>query len=107
MMEADYAPVVRAVLTAACSGDMAAARLVLERIAPARKGRPVAFPLPPVQSAADLPAAMAAVVQAVASGELTTDEASSIATVLEAQRRAIETAELAQRIARLEEVCGR
>ncbi len=59
--------------------------------------------LPPVASAADLVPALAAVVAAMARGELTPDEANAICAVLESQRRAIETAELEARVAALEE----
>jgi len=106
MMEAECEPVVRAVLDAARAGDMAAARLVMERIAPLRRGRPVVFPLPPIASASDLPGAMAAVVAAVADGTLSPDEAASIAQVLEVSRRAVETTQLEARITRLEAASG-
>jgi hypothetical protein len=53
-------------------------------------------------TAADLPIAVGAVTEAVAAGDLTPDEAQSVAALLELQRRAIETAELEQRIAALE-----
>ena len=58
MMQDDAEDVVRAVLTAAKAGDMVAARLVLDRIVPPRRGRPVAFALPAMQTGADLPAAI-------------------------------------------------
>src|SRR5208283_3832888 len=75
LMEDDAGDVVRAVLDAARSGDMTAARLVLERIAPIRRGRPVILDLPAVQSAADIAAAMTALTTAMALGEVTPDEA--------------------------------
>ena len=102
LMEDDAEAVVQSVITAAKNGDMVAARLVLERIAAPRKGRTVAFDLPPVQSAQDMVPAVAAVVQAVAEGELTPGEGQEIAAVLETQRKAIETADLERRIAALE-----
>jgi hypothetical protein len=49
---------------------------------------------------------MTAVVAAVAGGTLTPEEAASISAVLEAQRRAVETAQLEQRIAALEAARG-
>jgi hypothetical protein len=58
--------------------------------------------LPPIQCAADLAAAVGAVTQAVAAGDLTPEEAQSVAALIEIQRRAIETAALEQRIAALE-----
>ncbi len=103
LMEGATESVVQAVVTAAQGGDMVAARLVLERIAPVRKGRPVSLPLPVVNTAADVLAALGATVTALADGEITPDEAATIAGVLEVKRRAIETAELEVRIAALEE----
>jgi hypothetical protein len=95
--------VVRAVIKAAKEGDMAAAKLVLERICPVRKGAPVVFDIPELMTAADLPQAVAAVTREVAEGTLSPDEGASVVSVLDMQRRAIETADLARRVAVLEE----
>jgi hypothetical protein len=102
MLQSDAEDVVRAVIKAAKEGDMAAAKLVLERICPVRKGAPVMFDIPELITAADLPSAVAAVTKAVAEGTLSPDEAGSVVTVLEAQRRAIETADHERRIMALE-----
>lgn len=106
MMAENCEPVVRAVLDAARGGDMAAAKLVLERIVPLRRGRPVTFPLPPIESPADLPVAMAALSAAVCSGELTPDEGQAVAAVLEQHRRAFELTEIEKRLARVEAAVG-
>ena len=103
LMEGAAESVVQAVVTAAQGGDMTAARLVLERIAPVRRGRPVSLPLPVVNTAADVLAALGVTIQAMGDGDITPDEAATIAGVLEVKRRAIETAELEIRIAALEE----
>lgn len=103
MMEDEAAEVVRGVIDAAKGGDMTAARLVLDRIAPPHKGRLVAFDLPPMETAADVLAALGAVVQAVATGALTPDEGTSIAGLLDLKRKAIETVEIERRLAALEE----
>ena len=63
---------------------------------------PVQFDMPDVAGVADLSNAMGAVLKATATGVLTPEEASSISQILDARRRAIETAELEQRIADLE-----
>src|SRR5262249_17805509 len=94
--------IMKAVITAAQSGDMRAAEIILRRLWPERKGRPVTVEIPPIRSAADLPMAMGAVAEAVATGDLTPDEWQCVAALLELQRRAIETAELERRIAALE-----
>ncbi len=94
--------VLGAAVAAAKGGDLGAASLILSRVWPARKGRPVVLDLPTMTCAADLPAVLGAVAQAVAAGEITPEEGQAFAAVVEAQRRAIETADLAERLAALE-----
>lgn len=103
LMADDAESVVRAVIGAAQAGDMTAARLVLDRIAPVRKGRPVPLPLPTVEDVAGVMAALGVTVQAMADGEISPDEAATIAGVLEVKRRAIETEEFETRLRALEE----
>lgn len=102
LMEGATESVVQSVLAAAQGGDMTAARLVLERIAPVRKGRPVSLPLPAVNTAGDVLAALGATIKAMGEGTITPDEAATVAGVLEVKRRAIETADLEARIIALE-----
>ncbi len=94
--------VMQAVVDAARGGDMRAAEILLSRLWPQRKGRPVALDLPALNTAADVSAAMAATVAAMAEGTISPEEAGTVATVLETQRRAIETLELEARIIALE-----
>lgn len=103
LMQDDARSIVEAVLTAAKGGDMTAARLVLERIAPVRKGRPVRLNLPTVQTAADVAAAMSALTTAMASGDVTPEEAATVASVFEIRRKALETEELEHRLMALEQ----
>ena len=81
---------------------MVAAKIVLDRLAPPRRSRPIHFDLPPIVDTAGRLAAFAALTSGVADGTLTPDEAASVATLLEAQRKAIETHDLNVRIAALE-----
>jgi hypothetical protein len=94
--------VLRKVLELAEAGDLRAAELVLARLWPARRGRPVALDLPPIRTAADLVPALTVVAAAMAAGAITPDEAQGVAGVLETQRRAAETADLEARVAALE-----
>jgi hypothetical protein len=80
--------VLRKVLELAEAGDLRAAELLLARLWPARRGRPVELDLPPLRTAVDLPRALAVVSAAMALGAITPDEAQGVAGVLEAQRRA-------------------
>lgn len=90
------------VLDAARDGDLKAAEIILARIWPHRKSRTVRFDMPGLGCAADLPVALGALAEAVGAGDLTPDEGQAVAAILEAQRKAIETAELESRISKLE-----
>jgi hypothetical protein len=103
LMADDVAAVVARVVKAARGGSMPAAKLILDRVAPARKGRPTAIALPDVNSPKGVTDALAAVVAAMASGMISTDEAAAIAAVIETQRRAIETEQLQLRLLAIEE----
>jgi hypothetical protein len=95
--------VVRAVVDQAVTGNMTAAKIALERVTPSPRGRLLTLDLPAVDTPAGLVRAQAAVVAAMASGEITPEEAASVASLLDSQRRAIETCNLDVRITALEE----
>ncbi len=99
--------VLRKVLEMAEAGDMKAAELLLRRLWPERRGRPVRFTLPPVTTAAGAVAALGAVAAAVAEGSITPEEGLASAGVLEAVRRSAEIAELDARLKELESREGR
>ena len=61
----------------------------------------------PISTAADTVAATGAVVAAVATGAISPEEGQAVAGVIEFQRRAIETNDLAARIEALERGAGR
>ena len=92
----------RKAIEMAKQGDMAAIRLCMDRLAPAPKGEPVAFELPPLDKPADSVAAAAEIVAAVAAGELTPSEAADLAKVVDVYVRAIATKAFDERLAKLE-----
>jgi hypothetical protein len=94
--------VLAAAVEAAKKGDIRAAELILSRTWPSRKGRPLLFELPHLQTSADMPSALGAVAAAAAAGALTIDEANGLVGILEAQRRGIELADLERRLEALE-----
>jgi hypothetical protein len=102
LMEGDAEKVARKVVDAAIEGDMTAARLVLERLVPTAREKPVSLELPNTETAEGISNAQEAVLQAVASGDLLPGEATTLATILENRRKALETQELEQRITALE-----
>ena len=83
-------------------GDPRAADQVLKRAWTTPKGRPIELDLPAIEEPADLVRAHAAGVAAMAAHDLTPEEAASVSAVLEAQRRAFEVVDLAQRVEQLE-----
>lgn len=102
LIEGGAEEITKAVLDAAKGGDMGAARFILERIVPTAKERPVSLTLPDVTTAEGIANAQAAILQAVAAGELMPNEGNVLAGIVEARRKALETEELAKRIAALE-----
>ena len=87
----------------ALAGDMAALRLCLDRILPPRKDSPVAFDLPEMKTLNDAVPAMGALVKAVGDGDLTPTEAGELTKMVQAFAKIIETAELEERVRKLEE----
>jgi hypothetical protein len=106
LMSDDLEAVIAKVVRKARGGDMTAARLILDRVAPARKGCPVQFPLPAMKTTGDVVTALEAVSAAMARGELSPAEAVEVSAVIELQRRAIETAAIEERLAQLEQRIG-
>ncbi len=102
LMDDDAEAVVKAVLTAAKGGDMTACRIVLDRIAPPPRGRPIRFDVPPIATAEDAAAALHSILAAAGAGQITPDEAATVAGLIETRRRTIETADLERRLAALE-----
>ncbi len=95
--------IVETVIACAKAGDMAAARLILERLVPPVKERPIAIELPPVEGTQGIVNAMAVVINDLCAGRLLPGEATVIMHMLEARRKAFETVELEARIKSLEE----
>jgi hypothetical protein len=83
-------------------GDGPALRLCIDRLAPPRKDRPVWFDLPEMKEARDAVNASAAIVAAVANGDLTPMEASDLGKLVESYARTLQAAEFEERISKLE-----
>ncbi len=102
IMERGAREITEAVVGLAKEGDLSAARLVLERLVPPAKERPIALTLPETASAEGIAQAQGAILQAVAAGELLPGEAVTLSNIVEARRKALETQQLEQRITALE-----
>jgi hypothetical protein len=102
LLDGEAESLTRKVLELAAAGDPAMLRFCLDRIAPPRKDRPVSFALPEMQSPEDAVKASAALVKAVATGELTPSEAAELSRVVEGYTRAVDLHEIEKRLAALE-----
>jgi hypothetical protein len=71
LLEGESEALTRRAVELAMGGDPTAMRLCLERILPPCRERAVEFALPPIESAADIAAAMKAVTSALAAGAIT------------------------------------
>jgi hypothetical protein len=103
LMDGEAERLSRKCIDMALAGDTTALRLCLERIAPARRSRPVRIALPGVESPQGVTNALAVVVVAMADGVLSPDEAAAVTSVIEVQRRALETLSLDARLRQIEE----
>ncbi len=88
---------------AALGGDMTAMRLCLERICPPRKDRPIQISLPKAETSSDIVKVVASILEAVGDGEITPGEGQQLASLVEGQRRTLESEALEARIVALEE----
>ena len=102
LLEGEAEAITRKAIELAKAGDGPALRLCMDRIFPARKDRPVRFKLPTLEKVGDAVGANAALVAAVAGGELSPSEAAELAKVIEGYTRAIEATDIQDRLTKLE-----
>jgi hypothetical protein len=102
LLDGEAEAITRKAADLAKAGDMAAIRLCFDRLYPPRRDRHIQFELPPIKSAADASQAAAAIVEAVASGELTPTEASDLSRVVAAYASTLEAADFDARLKKLE-----
>jgi hypothetical protein len=106
MFDGEAQDVIRAAIDLAKSGDVAAIRVCLDRIAPRKRDRPVDFELPQLRTAADAAAALGAITAAVSAGDLTPSEAADLFKLVDGFTRTLEATVFEQRVARLERMVG-
>jgi hypothetical protein len=102
LFDGEAEEVARRIIDKAKTGNMQALRICLEQIAPARRERPVAFELPEIVNAEDAERAGAALIAAVAAGELTSRQAAPVMTMIARQQAIIDGGSDALRMAEIE-----
>src|SRR5271165_2668791 len=101
LLDDDGAEIVGQLVQQAKAGTPWAVRLVIERLLP-RHERRVSVEIPAVTDAGSVGEAIAAVIDLAAEGQLTLEEARGFLMLIEQQRKAIETNDLAIRLELLE-----
>ena len=102
LLEGEGEALTRTAIDLAKGGDVPALRLCLDRLLPVRKDRHVPFALPKLETAADAVKATAALIEAVAAGELTPSEAGELSKLVEGFSRAVDLHDIQQRLEKLE-----
>jgi len=104
LFEGEAEAISRKAIELALAGDITAIRFIIERILPPCRDIAVNIELPNISTVEDTAKAMSAILQAVANGKITPSEASSVANLIEQQRKNIETVILGKKLETLETV---
>ena len=106
MMAGDVEEITQKVISAAKSGDLTAARIVLDRISPPRKDNPITLDLPKLETASDAVQAMGLIMTSVAQGEISPSEAATLTDLVSSFTKTLELSEFEQRLNKLEEAAS-
>ena len=104
LMEGEAEHITRKAIELAKAGDIAAIRLVLERLLPARKDSPITLELPAPIEQQDITQLMAVVLTATLNGEITPSEGQALSGLVETYRKAKETCELERKLEALQTI---
>lgn len=102
LLDGEAEELTRKAIEMAKGGDVPALRMCLERLVPPRKDAPVEFELPPIETVADAKRASAAVLEAVANGDLAPSEGGAVMGLLVSHKLIVEATDFEQRLAALE-----
>jgi hypothetical protein len=93
---------IEAALKVAKDGNVRAIEMLLDRIWPARRGRPVEIEAPEIRAVSDVVPATAAITNAVLKGDVTPREGAAAARAIETHGKMIELVDLERRMTALE-----
>jgi len=103
MFDRDATLIIDELIKRAKEGDLAAIRMCVDCIFPRPQGRPVAFDLPPMGTAADAVTAMGGIMQAIGDGEVSAQEGAELAKVVSGFSQTVATADMDQRLRQIEQ----
>ena len=102
LLDGEAEELTRKAIEKAKEGDIQALRLCLDRLVPPRKDRPLTISLPDPDGIDELLQVSTAVLQSVASGDITPSEGQALTAILERHRRVVELTDIEARLAILE-----
>jgi hypothetical protein len=102
LFDGESEELVRTVIEAAKGGDMAAAKLCLDRICAPIKSRPIQFKLPALRTVSDALSAMTLIIDGAARGEILADEAEALTGMVSGFIQALQINDLEERLTALE-----
>lgn len=107
LLEGSLKEVCRRITEEALTGNMLAAKMVLERFLPVRKERTVRIDMPQLKTNEDVLAAIGCIVTAVGCGLISPSEGESLSRTLDMYAKALETHQLESRLQALEALTQR
>ena len=107
LLEGEGERIIRKAVDMALAGNETALRLVLERLLPVAKDRPITLDLPKLAKPSDVAEAVRRAVEAVATGEVTPAEAEIVLKLLEALRAALVHRQGDLDVEKLDRILGR
>jgi Family of unknown function (DUF5681) len=102
LFENEIAAVCHQVIDQAKEGNMQAAKIILDRLLPPRKDRPINFKLPFIQNTADALEASRLICHAVGNGEITPLEGESLSKIVEIHAKNIDLFNFGSRLEAIE-----
>jgi hypothetical protein len=107
LQEGEDARILRVIVERALGGDAVAARFCADRLVAKPKGRAISLALPEGATAADVMPLFEATLTAMATGEITPEEAGAVTHVLEGRKRALELVRLEREMSESERIAAR
>jgi Family of unknown function (DUF5681) len=105
MLASDAESIIRKTIDQARDGNGTALRICWDHLAPLPKHEPVLFDFPPIEKVTDTGGFIAAIIAAVARGDLVPREGSDIARLVDTYLRTVEATSVDARLTELEQAC--
>lgn len=94
--------IIESVIESAVNGDMTAARILVDRLIPPRRDKPINIELPEIKNSNDVVTALGIVIKKIGEGDLTLTEGQSLAAILTTKLETITIADFEKRLKEIE-----